>query len=213
MGRLGLTAALLVLWRALPAAQPLPQFSLTGLEGWDEKVFEGRTAYSLADDAAQPVVAARCDHSASGLYFEQALDLKATPRLRWRWRVHAGVQPGIDHRRKAGDDALARVYVVARTGPFPWQARALNYVWAHNTSAGSDWPSPYTSKNHQVAVNAGKAGLGQWQTHTRDVREDFRRHFGLEVDTAAAVAVMTDCDDTGSRARADYGDIRLLPAE
>lgn len=217
MGRRALILGVLM---ALPAGavmaeppSPIPRFSVTGLQGWTEKTFEGNTDYRTADAAGTTIVSADCADSASGLYFEQTLDLAATPRLQWRWRVRDGVQPAIDHRRKSGDDALARVYVVARTGPFPWQARAMNYVWAHNDSAGADWPSPYTSKNHQVALNVGADGLGEWQAHSRDVQADFQRYFGIQVDEAVAIAVMSDCDDADGQARADYGDLQLLPAD
>ena len=52
----------------------------------------------------------------------------------------------------------------------------------------------------------------QWRTHRRNLREDFRRLFGREVDELEGVAVMTDADNSGQRARAWYGDI-LLRAE
>jgi hypothetical protein len=54
----------------------------------------------------------------------------------------------------------------------------------------------------------GSGGLqGQWVSEQRDVLADYRRLFGEEPGEIAAVALMTDTDNTGLSARAWYGDI------
>lgn len=193
------------------ASAAVPAFSADGLDAWTHKRFEGETRYELTGVAGQQVVDARCDGSASGLYLEREFDLTATPRLQWRWRMLSGVQADIDHRQKAGDDALARVYAVTKTGVFAWQARALNYVWAHNDSAGSQWPSPYTDKNHQIAMNVGAQNEGEWVTHTVDLAQDFQRYFGIQARRIVAIAIMSDCDNSASTAHVQFGDLKLLP--
>lgn len=203
----------LILALVAPAHAQVPAFSDNGLEGWTHKRFEGETRYSAEEVDGATVVDARCDASASGLYLEREFDLTATPVLRWRWRVLSASAGEIDHRAKTGDDAMARVYAVTKTGFFAWQARSLNYVWAHNDSAGSDWPSPYTDKNHQIAKNVGVPDEGGWVTHTVNLADDFNQYFDIEPERLVAIAIMSDCDNSASQAHVQFGDVELLPAD
>lgn len=183
-------------------------FSITGLRGWTPQTFEGKapTQYRIENGALE----ARCRAAASGLMWKERLDLSRTPILRWRWRVD-GVYAGLDERTRDGDDFPARVYVVRDGGWAIWRTRSLVYVWASRVPAGSDWPSAYTRQAHVVALRSGAAEAGQWREERRDLRADFRRYFGLDLDHADGVALMTDCDDAGSTITAAYGDLRLEP--
>jgi len=191
-----------------PAAWAEPgSFSASGLTGWAEQTFRGRkpTRYQLTQDAGTQVLEADCRASASGWIWKERIDLARTPVLRWRWKV-AQVYAGIREREKAGDDFPARVYVVLDGGWAIWRTRTLVYVWASAATPGSAWSSPYTRQAHLVAL---RSGAGSWQEETRDVRADFKRYFGLELDALDGVSVMTDCDDAGGATRAWYGDLRF----
>jgi hypothetical protein len=61
-----------------------------------------------------------------------------------------------------------------------------------------------------IAVQSGPAHLGQWLEERRNFLEDYRKCFGEETPKAGAVAIMTDTDNTGEKAIAWYGPIRLL---
>jgi hypothetical protein len=186
---------LLLVFLALPAH---------ALEGWTEQTFRGkeRTAYRMNAG----VIEAECKASASGWLRREKVDLAATPHLRWRWKVD-GIYAGIEEKKKGGDDFPARVYVVYDGGLAVWRTRSLVYVWSSSSAQGSDWPNPYTSQAHHVALRAG--GPGAWQEERRDVRADFKRYFGLDVAALDGVAIMTDCDDAGGAMRASYADIRF----
>ena len=195
------------------AAEQPPLFSLTGLKGWDVKTFMSRprTNYTLMLDGGIQVVHAQCDDSASGLIWEGTVDLTKTPILDWRWKI-AGLYPGIDERTKAGDDFPARIYVVAGSSWLPWTLKSLSYVWSNGSGHGqSYWRSPYTSQARMDAVRVGPDGVGQWQQESRNVRADFKRVFGADVDSIGAVAVMTDCDDSHNHMQAWYGDLHFAP--
>ena len=56
----------------------------------------------------------------------------------------------------------------------------------------------------KMVLDSGADSLRQWRTHRRDVAADFRAVFGEEPGRLAAVAVMTDSDNTRSRAKAWY---------
>ena len=128
--------------------------------------------------------------------------------LEWRWLVEAPLSVP-DERAKAGDDFAARVYVVAPGEGMFALPIAISYVWAGRGPVGADWPNPFTSKVRMVAVESGPARAGAWRSYRRNVRDDFRRLFGREVDRLEGVAVMTDADNSRQRARAWYGDILL----
>ncbi len=199
---------------ALPVrAEPLVlgRFSAGDLDGWELRHFEGETRYRIVEAGGSRVLEAESEAAASSLYLEREIDLAARPVLEWRWRVEAPLSVP-DERVKAGDDFAARVYVVAPGEGLFALPIAISYVWAGSAPVGTDWPNPFTSKVRMVAVESGPAHAGGWRSYRRNVREDFRRLFGREVDELEGVAVMTDADNSRQRTRAWYGDI-LLRAE
>lgn len=46
-------------------------------------------------------------------------------------------------------------------------------------------------------------------TESRNLRKDFKRFYGLELDQIDAIAIMTDCDNSGRSGRAHYRRIRF----
>jgi len=52
--------------------------------------------------------------------------------------------------------------------------------------------------------------VGQWLEEKRNLLEDYRKCFGEDTPKAGAVAIMTDTDNTGEKAVAWYGPIRLI---
>ena len=193
-------------------ADPRP-FSLYGLAGWEPQTFlgHGQTRYKSVPDGRIQVVEAQCDNSASGLTWREKIDLEKTPVLAWRWKIE-NLFEGLNEGSKPGDDFPARVYAVKSGGALWFKTRTLVYVWSNGEQQAEDWPDPYTDSAHIVPVRSGAAGVGEWQSQKRDLREDFRKYFGLEPKSLDAVALMTDCDDHHDKVRAWYGDLRLLGA-
>ena len=60
-----------------------------------------------------------------------------------------------------------------------------------------------------MALRSGTAEAGRWVEEKRDVRADFRRLFGEDIDALHAGALMTDSDRSGQTASAWYGDIQF----
>lgn len=189
----------------------------SGLAGWEERDFVGSTDYRAVDLDGRTAVRASADGTASALYRQLEIDVASTPWLSWSWRVEGSYGPGIDETTKSGDDYPARIYVVRRGGLAFWRTRALNYVWASAQPVGASWPNAYAGDSVQMlAVNSGNDRAGEWVSHSRDLRADWKAAFGEELDSLDGVALMTDADDTGSSMRAWYADIRLSaepPAE
>jgi len=181
-------------------------FSAGDLSGWQTEKFEGETRYRLVEQDGRQVLRADSAGTASGLYREMTVDLDKTPYLNWSWRV-ANVLDNVDERSKGGDDYPARVYVVVSGGIVFWRTRALVYVWSSNQPVGSTWRNAYTSNARVMALRSGEQKVSQWVSEKRNVKADFQRLFGDEIDHIDAVAVMTDTDNSGQAATAWYGDI------
>lgn len=177
-----------------------PVFAVSQVpEGWEPVRFEGETTYTLDDGCWK----AEARGTASGLVSKHPVDLQAMPYLHWQWQSTVRPDwPERDEKSRAGDDFIARVYVI-RKGWFPWQTRAINYVWSRQYPEGSHWPNPFASQAHMVVVQ-GPAITTGWQSFSRNVREDFRRYHGMEVNEVDALAIMTDGDNTGATVSACY---------
>ena len=206
--------AFLALAPGVPRAQEivLGRFSAGDLSGWQPKSFKGETRYRLTKDAGgETVLEAVSNAAASGLVYERNIDLTKTPILTWRWRIERPVNPP-DELSKGGDDFAVRVYFVTPGAGMLSFPDSVVYVWASRRPEGSSWPNPYTKKAHMVAVDSGAKRAGQWRTHRRNMREDFKRFFGRDITEITHIAVMTDTDNSGLSARGWYGDIRVAPA-
>lgn len=185
---------------------------------WQERIFAGTTEYRGVILDGERVVRALAEGTASALYQRRRINLNRTPFLEWRWRVERTLGPQIDERSQQGDDFPARVYVVRNGGMAFWRAKALNYVWSSAQPVGARWDNPFGGMNVQmIAVDSGEAGVGEWQSHSRDIKADWLAAFGEEIDSLDAIAIMTDTDNTGITIRAWYADIFFrsepLPAE
>lgn len=211
-GRRAIGAAIAALL-SLAAADGMsaPAFAPADIITWAPHAFAGTTDYRLVEiDGRQAVQATCTDGTASGLFYRQDIDLTRTPIVEWEWRVDESLT-GIDETTRAGDDYPARLYLVDEAPFLRWRTRALNYVWSSTSEPGSDWPNAFASQARMIAV-AGAEHAGQgWRSERRNVLEDFRQHHDREPERINALAVMTDCDNTGQQTRAWYGNIRFLP--
>jgi hypothetical protein len=152
-------------------------------------------------------------------------DLKATPRLRWRWKVERGLEVS-DERVKKGDDFAARVYVTFRFDParatLYERARqrigtalygddlpgtAINYVWSAREPAGAAWDNPFAPSNKMVS--RGNGPLADWRVEEVDLHADYVRLFGFEPPPVLFLALMTDADNSCQTAVALYADFEL----
>ncbi|MGZ5577200.1 MAG: DUF3047 domain-containing protein [Methylobacter sp.] len=186
---------------------PIGEFSRNRLDGWEHKHFKGETHYQL--QALDGVVVLKADsHAAgSGLFKEQRIDLEQTPMLNWSWRISNRLS-GLNEQSKAGDDYSARIYVVVKGGLAFWQTKAINYVWASNTSKDKVWPNAFAGDHAKmVAVRGPEAALNVWYSEKRNVRADLQKLFGEDLRHIDAVALMTDTDNSNGQVSAFYGDI------
>lgn len=203
----------LLLLSATAAAEPsrvitVGNFAEGDKSGWEEQEFKGKTSYTITPGKkGEQSLQARSTASASGLHKRVIIDLAKTPYLNWSWKV-GNTLKGVDETTKKGDDYPIRIYVVLSGGLFFWRTQALNYVWSSSNRPRDDsWSNAYTENVKMVAVDSGGGNVGNWVTHKRNVREDFKRYLGKDADHIDAVAIMTDTDNSGQSATANVGSV------
>lgn len=209
-----------------------PDTGTASADGWQAVALPGKasTRYSTVVKDGRPALQA--DSEASASLWRRAVDLPASAlgELSFSWWV-ATLPESANVALAQREDAAARVLLgfdgdhsalPARTRALFDLAEALSgerppyatlmYVWDATAPVGSVIINPRSDRIRKIVVESGTAGLGRWRDHRRDIRADFLRAFGEEPGALRTVAKMTDSDNTGSRARAWYGKVELLPA-
>ena len=87
----------------------------------------------------------------------------------------------------------------------------LMYVWCNRREPGTVIRNPRTDRVRKLVVESGAHGLNRWLEYERDIRADYQRVFGEAPGALVGIAIMTDSDNTQSRASAWYGPVRFLP--
>ncbi|MFT6387878.1 MAG: hypothetical protein ACJAUP_001250 [Cellvibrionaceae bacterium] len=177
---------------------------------WKSKSFMGNTLYEISfdDKINQPVIRAESNGTASGLFFEERIDLNRTPWLSWSWKVEK-FPNSIDEKTKAGDDYAARIYVVIKDGWTILGTKAINYVWSQQSPAETSWPNPFAGKKAMMfSVQQGNASNG-WVMEKRNLKEDLKKVFGKDFQYIDGIAIMTDTDNSFSSAISYYSALTL----
>jgi hypothetical protein len=213
------------------SAKPLPAASSDAWRPLEFRSIEKHTRYAKAPDEGEAALRATSECAASALLLPlDGVDLRETPRLRWRWKVVRPLATQASERAKEGDDFAARVYVsfefVPERASFLERARyrvgaslygddlpgtAINYVWSRQEASGAAWDNPFVASSKMVSL--GRAPAGEWRTAEVDVLGDYRRLFGADAPRALFVAIMTDTDNSCAEAEALYSDFELLPRQ
>jgi hypothetical protein len=208
-----------------------PPKALAVPDEWYAVALPGKpaTRYDSAVKDGRSAVAAVSERSAS--LWRRTLQVPATDlgEVSFSWWVPAPVEGA--HLGEADTaDAAARVMFAfagdiaslpmrtrmlydlaeALTGEQPPYA-TLMYVWDSQAPVGSIIVNPRTDRVRKIVVDSGREKLGRWRDHRRNLAADFRLAFGEDPGALQSVALMTDSDNTRSRALAWYGPVQLLP--
>ncbi len=187
-----------------------------GVQKWEHKVFAGETSYSILQHKGQRALKAVSNGTGSGLFLKKKIDLQKTPFLNWRWLTEQKI-PKLNERSKGGDDFFARVYLVIDGGLAVWRSKSVSYVWSSNQNKDQVWNNPFAgSKLKMISVRGKDDKTGQWFNEKRNVYQDLIKHFGDKGSESAnlkayryidVVAIMTDTDNSKSKAESYYGDV------
>lgn len=165
--------------------------------------------------------------SASMLRASMAVAPEQLGQFHFSWKVSSLID-GADLGARESDDAPARVVLAfdgdrSRFTTREWAmaelARTLTgeempyatlmYVWCNQRPVGTVIVHPRSSRVRAIVVESGSSRLGQWTLYQRDVKADFERAFGESPSRLTGVALMTDSDNTRSKAQAWYGPLRF----
>jgi hypothetical protein len=232
--RIALSCGLLALL-LLGCAAPIPVVSepLTGsLADWSARELPGKqlTHYAMAYRAGQACVLAQAVRSVSLWRRPLKIEPEHIEAVQFDWWIHQ-MEMRSTVAEADTDDAPARLLlgfdgderklslrnrmqfelVQTLTGEAPPFA-TLMYVWDAKAAPETVIISSRSDRVRKIVVGSGEQGRGRWQRMRRDVRADFQKAFGEAPGTLTSMAMMTDADNTGSRAEACYGNILLLDA-
>lgn len=202
------------------------------LADWSARPLPGKktTLYSFAERGGRACVLAQARQSVSLWRRPLSLDMAGLESLQFDWWIgtHAAAASVA---QSDTDDAPARLllgfegdearlsmlnrmhFELARTmtGEAPPYA-TLMYVWDAKAAPETLIISQRSDRIRKIVVGTGRSGDGSWQRLRRNVRADYERAFGEVPGRLVTMAMMTDGDNTASRAEACYGDILLLDA-
>lgn len=189
--------------------QLISSFKEEGLANWEEKSFRGNTSYKIVQLDGEYVLQADSRASASGMYKNISINLQDYPYMNWRWRIENRIDSG-DERSKSGDDYAARIYVLIDGGLLFWKNKALSYVWANQVGKDTVWNNAYAGKSVKMfSLRSAEDATSRWVTEKRNIFEDLKKVFGVEINHIDAIAIMTDTDDSGTMAKSYYADIKF----
>lgn len=188
------------------------------------------TQYTLEQDDGRVVLHARAEGAASALLHPVKFDIRSAPIMQWRWKI-SGLIEGADNRVASKEDSPVRIVlgfdgdkskltlserasaaIAKRATGRDLPYAELIYIWSNRAPVGTVIENPHTHRIEMVVASTGAAGVGAWQTLSRNVVEDFRRAFDEEPGLLTDVGVLTDTDNTGATVDGWYGDIRFVPA-
>jgi hypothetical protein len=142
------------------------------------------------------------------------VNIYETPILSWKWRVFE-LPEGANEDVKEKDDAAAGIYVafdMGRVALFKKVPKSIKYSWSSTLEKGTEL-SKFYGNQKLVVVESGEDETGKWIRFERNLLEDYKRLFGDDPpETPLAILILSDANSTGSSAKADYDDIKLLSA-
>jgi hypothetical protein len=173
---------------------------------WKPRKEPGRQVYTVAEEGPLRFLRA----ISRGLGVQAARphewDLRAYPVLSWLWRPLEFPRGSDEREARTNDSALAVYAVFPHT---PWSVKSLKYVWSAVVPAGRHLASSGGFTQVRV-LRSGAGRTGAWAEERVNVLDDYRALFqDPEPARPAGIAVLTDSDDTRSRAAGDYARFRV----
>lgn len=146
--------------------------------------------------------------SGRGIYMKVSPQL--CPHLSWRWKISNTISAA-DIRRKDGDDAAAKLYLIFSSPSWwnPLDKRILVYVWDNKAPVGSIHPNTWLpDQERMVVLESGEQKAGKWVREEVQIDRDFIRAFDGEVPRELeALAFLADTDNTSSYVVASLDDV------
>ena len=174
--------------------------------GWQPRKDAGKGVYQIAEEGALRFLRA----TAVGLGIQAARshewDLTKYPVLMWSWRARVFPR-GADERMAGTNDSVLAVYLLVPHSKV-FGPKAVKYIWSERVPEGTRLSSNMNLTQVRV-LRSGPAAGTEWTDEGVNVLDDFMKYFGVTAPPKpAGIAVLTDSDDTRSRAEGDYANFR-----
>jgi Protein of unknown function (DUF3047) len=207
---------------------PMSFFAQDQLQ-WETVEIPGklRTAFRLDQHQGRSSLRADSERSASMLRQKLYIAPDQLRRLSFEWQVESLI-PEADMRQRETEDSPVRLILAfegdrqkfsGKNAMLSELSRALTgeempyatlmYVWSNQQPVDSVIVNPRSDRIRKIVVETGPVHLKQWRRYERQIRADFEQAFGEPPGALIGLAIMTDTDNTQSKARAWYGEIRL----
>lgn len=184
-------------------------------ENWRLLTFPSISAATRYEIVRDPiygrVVEAQSSDGAGGIGRSLSVDPQKYPILNWSWKI-ADTISGSSLSHKSGDDFPVRVMISFKSDSASrggLKDNILSYVWATTEPVGSVAINPIHSNIQTYVAVSGNKRRGDWIELSRNLVDDYRTAFSEKPGTITGVVLMTDTDNTGSKALAWYGPIWL----
>ncbi len=159
---------------------------------------EGREHYLAARDSGFSVILGKFCH----------WDAREYPIMTWCWRAHA-LPAGGDESRDDSNDSAAGVYVIFSQN---WLGvpKQLKYVWSTTVPEGTVGRRNLVFRPWFFVLESGERNLGRWVFEQVDLAAHHESKLGGRLpDRTIGLGLLTDANSTGTRAAADYADLRV----
>ena len=185
------------------------------------------TLYTTSVKEGRPAIEAQSEKSASMLRRHVRRPGAEVGQVSFSWWVSDLVEHG-NVAMASREDAPARIMFAfdGDIAKLPARTRAmfdlaeaitgerppfatLMYVWDATAPVGSVIVNPRSDRIRKIVVDSGPQHLRRWREHRRDLAADYRLAFGESPGELSAIALMTDSDNTASRASSWYGPVEL----
>jgi len=173
-------------------------------KGWEARDDAARATYRVVAESDLRFIRGTAEGTGSQIGREFEWDATKEPLLSWRWRPRA-FPAGSDERESSRNDSPLTVYAVFGTSPM---TQAIKYIWSRVVPAGTTLT---TGRTPAIVLRVGPPPDDGWVTESVNVLRDFQRLYGKAPGRARGIAILTDADQTKSRAVGDYGEFRVCP--
>jgi hypothetical protein len=197
---------------------------------WSHQSLPGKapTRFQYVRIDGRDAIAVDARSSASLLRHNLRVEPADLGQVRFSWKVPALMEEA-DLASRDKDDAAVRLVLVfegdrrrfsPKDAALSELARALTgeempyatlmYVWCNRREPGTVIRGARTDRIRKLVVESGRTHLNEWRDYERDIRADYERVFGEAPGALVGMAIMTDSDNTRSRARAWYGPVTVV---
>jgi hypothetical protein len=176
--------------------------------GWKARKDSGKVVYTVQEEAGLRFLRGLSNGLGIQAGREYEWDLAKYPVLAWSWRPRVFPQ-GADERDASKNDSALAVYM---TVPFSRISgpKAVKYIWSERVPVGTRLSSNMGLTQVVVLRTGAPEVRDQWVEERANALEDYTRLFGEPPAVKpAGIAVLTDADDTRSRAEGDYAGFRV----